>query len=84
MLAHSPLVDRAGAAGAGEDPLRRRRCEASARLGRALDALDRRVAEWRRDLSDAGEEAVPPPGTTVVEKYAARVRAKLEAASRAS
>ena len=85
MVSHRPLFDPAGA---GSPPGRRWRCEASARLEGALDALDRRVAEWRRRRALEGEggeeEACPPPATTVVEKYAARVRAKLEAASRAS
>ena len=75
MVAHRPLFDPANRSRSG--------CEASERLERALDALDRRVAAWRRE-QQIEEGSSPPLPTTVVEKYAARVRAKLEAASRAS
>jgi len=80
MVAHRPLFDPASTL---------RRCEASERLGAALDSLDRRVARWRREFEERSNSPSqscpsPPPATTVVEKYAARVRAKLEAASRAS
>ena len=80
MVAHRPLFDPAAAGSL------RCRCEASTRLEAALDALDRRVAKWRREREIDGassDSPESPPTTTVVEKYAARVRAKLEAASRA-
>jgi len=74
MVAHRPLFDpRSSGEGC---------CEASERLEAALDALDRRVAEWRRQFEASSPSSQAT--TTVVEKYAARVRAKLEAASRAS
>ena len=89
MGAHRPLFDPSGTGGERSDA-RCRSCEATERLERALDALDQRVERWRREREGGPSSTSPdsppspPPATTVVEKYAARVRAKLEAAARAS